>query len=65
MKTTQTNETEKQQFMIYREGRLDKAYYFKVQARRLLRSTRKAAYSSLETGLDALDQVMYPNRVNG
>lgn len=46
------------QFMIYREGEVDKAYYMKVQATRLLRGLGHVSYKALDITLSAMDELV-------
>lgn len=55
------NNTETQnsiQFMIYRNGELDKAFYYKQQAERLLRGVGSIAYKALDITFDRLDEMV-------
>lgn len=51
-------ENQETQFMIYRDGQVDKAYYYKVQAEKALRLVGHLAYVALETTVNVLDELV-------
>lgn len=46
------------QFLIYRNGELDKAFYYKQQAERVLRGVGSIAYKALTITCDRLDEMV-------
>lgn len=47
---------EETKFMIYRDGHLDKSWYYRKQAERFVRATGRLVFIALETTLEALDE---------
>lgn len=46
------------QFLIYRDGELDKLHYCRTQAERVLRGVGHVAYKSLELAVNVVDEMV-------
>lgn len=46
------------QFMVYRDGQIDKQYYIKKQSERLIRAIGSMSYKAIETSVNALDELV-------
>lgn len=56
--TNNTLQNQETQFMIYRDGELDKGYYYKQQAIKFAKVVGHLAYTGLEITVNALDELV-------